>query len=104
MRVWLVAIAACSGRAAPPATTFTIEQAGRICATLESCFPSEWAAQDTIWGGTISACAGDRGYVPEPGTMLAQPFVTQGFEPAFARLYSCILAAASDCAAASACL
>jgi hypothetical protein len=104
MRAWLVAIAACSARPPPPATLFTAGEAARACATLATCFPNEWAAQDTIWGGTISACASDRGYVPEPGTMLAHPIVTQGFEPAFARLYGCILDAPGDCGAAAACL
>jgi hypothetical protein len=102
---WIVVACACTrSKPLPPVpTVFSSDESGRICATLEACFPAEWNASTPIWGRTVSACTTDTGYVPEPGTMAANPIVIDGFEPAFTRLYDCILAAASDCTAAAAC-
>jgi hypothetical protein len=46
----------------------------------------------------------DTGHIPEPGTMAADPIAVSGFEPAFTRLYACMLTAGADCSAAAACL
>ena len=100
LAVWLVA--ACGDNVPPPASsTFTADEAARICATLETCFHLEWGA---VWGGSMYDCTTAGAAIAAPGGLQPSPLAIDGFGGPLTDLYRCILTVDGDCAAAGRCL
>ena len=80
---------------------FSADEAARICLTLQTCSPEEFAA---TFGNSVEACTGTPSQLlPWPGTLEVAPLFTTGMDTPAADIYRCMLEAHGDCAKAGRC-
>lgn len=80
---------------------FAADDAARVCVTLQTCSPREFAA---TFGNSLEVCTTTPSpSFPWPGTLETKPLYTTGLDSLLRDVYQCLLDAHGDCAKASAC-